>query len=68
MRQVSLSAAVGRVPFFHHDALDPPHRFFFGDARIGDPIQMLFQQFHFLLRSEVPVVRDAPVMICATRL
>ena len=63
MRQKALAAAVGVVPFLHHNALDAPHGLFFGNARVGHAIQMALEQFHFFGRRELPVIGNALVMI-----
>ena len=45
------------------DALDAAHGFFFGDARVGDAIQVMFEELDFLRWREVAVVRHALVVI-----
>ena len=59
----ALSAAVGRVPLLDDDSLDAPHGFFFGDASVGNAIQVMLEEVDFLLGRKVTVVGHALVMI-----
>ncbi len=63
VRKKSLRGFVRGVPILHDRALDAAHGFFFGDARVGDAIQVMFEQFDFLRGREVAVMRHALVMI-----
>ena len=54
---------VCRHPFLQHDALDAPHRFFLGNAGVGDAVEMAIEQRLLVLRGQVAVVRHALVVV-----
>ena len=63
VREKTLAVSIRRLPFFHHDAFDASHSLFFGDARVGDAIQVAIKQVYFLFRGKMTVLGDALVVI-----
>ena len=63
MREELLARLVGALPLVEHGALDAADGLVLRDAGVGDAVQVLVEQLLLLLRREMPVVRNAHVMI-----
>ena len=63
VREETLSRAVRLAPIFHYDALDAAHGFFFGDAGIGDAIEVMAREAPLPGGGEMTIVRHALVVI-----
>ncbi len=58
-----LARAVGPLPQIEQHVLHAAHRLFFGDAGVGDPVEVTVEQRLFIGASEVAVVGDADVVV-----
>ena len=47
----ALAGAVGRIPLLDDDALDAAHGFLFGNAGVGDAIEVAVEQILLFLRA-----------------
>ena len=63
VREEALAARVGALPFLHDGGFETAHGFLFGNARVRDTIQMPLEQFLFVGRGQIAIVRDAFVEI-----
>jgi len=63
VRKQALTRCVGGVPKVYHAAFDALHRLVFGDAGVGDAIQIARAQIEFVLRRQFAVVRHSHIEI-----
>jgi hypothetical protein len=56
-------SGVGRRPRFEHHRFKAPDGFFFGNARVGDAVEMAGQQGFFIVRRQIAIVRNPNVVV-----
>ena len=67
VREVTLALRVGGDPLVDEQAFDATHRFFFGDAGVGDTVQVTLEQVLFVGRREVAGSSESAGSACARR-
>ena len=63
MRQQGFTGLLSSAPNTHQTMLNGPNGRLFGNANIGDPVQLTLEEVHFVGGSEVLVVRDLDVSV-----
>ena len=63
MREIPLAPAVRPGPLVEHGALDAPDRLLFGDAGVGDAVEVPVEQRLLVVRRQVAVVGNAHVVV-----
>ena len=63
VRKAPFAGALGRLPFGEQRAFDAPERLFLGDAGVGDAVEVAAQQRFLVRGAELPVMRQALVVL-----